>query len=416
MLVACYARCIAWLNPSRSYIIQDLIVYGYSIVCQRIMLAIDIQNVSKSFDQFAVLTDFNLSVTTGQVYGLLGPNAAGKSTLMHMMLGFLSPNKGTIRLLGSNDLEQVRSRIGYLPERLQYHLRYTGREYLRYLGQFNDMRGSRLAARIEDELRAVDLLSAADRLLSTYSKGMLQRLGIAQSLLTDPEMLLIDEPTSGLDPAGQRELLELLGHLRSRGHTIFLATHYLDEIEYLCDHVGILFDGKLATEVDVAALRVPGGSVTLTVGSMTPEIILRLQRLSPAIRCNGYDIVIQPNTIILQEQVLRTLLDEHIPIIALEPQNRPLEELYMRVVRRETLHADKLLFEPKTRSLPDSAAEPMYTTEVAKETKVTGEFDTTQIATTTLLPGRPKRGETLLRDLLRKEERNNDSRQDQEQP
>lgn len=378
------------------------------------MLAIDVQNVFKSFEQFAVLTDFSLKVTTGQVYGLLGPNAAGKSTLMHMMLGFLSPNKGTIRLLGSDDLERVRSRIGYIPERLQYHLRYTGREYLRYLGQFNDMRGSRLEERIADELRAVDLLSAADRLLSTYSKGMLQRLGIAQSLLTEPEMLLIDEPTSGLDPAGQRELLELLGHLRSRGHTIFLATHYLDEIEYLCDQVGILFDGKLATEVDVAALRVPGGSVTLTVGSMNPEIILRLQRLSPAIRCNGYDIVIQPNTTVLQEQVLHTLLDEHIPIISLEPQNRPLEELYMRVVRREPLHTDKLLTEAEPKSLPNGTAEPVYTTDTAKETKVSGEFDTTQIATTTLLPGRPKKGETLLRDLLRKEDQNNDSRQDQE--
>ncbi len=108
---------------------------------------------------------------------------------------------------------------------------------------------------MDEELRAVGLLDVADRLLNTYSKGMLQRLGVAQALLSDPELLLIDEPTSGLDPAGQREMLDLLAEVRGRGHTIFLATHILDEAEQLCDTIGILFDGRLAREVDGSTLH-----------------------------------------------------------------------------------------------------------------------------------------------------------------
>src|SRR6266487_4346319 len=116
------------------------------------------------------------------------------------------------------------------------------------------------------------LLDVADRLLSTYSKGMLQRLGIAQALLTDPEILLIDEPTSGLDPAGQREMLDLLAEVRSRNRTIFLTTHYLDEIDVLCDTVGILYGGKLAAELDVQSLRVPGRNVLIKVDQLSAGI------------------------------------------------------------------------------------------------------------------------------------------------
>src|SRR5689334_10450491 len=206
------------------------------------MYAIETENLYKSFDGVAVLRGLDLRAPEGKVYGLLGSNGAGKSTLIHLLLGFLKPSGGRMRLLGQHDLESIRGRVGYLPERLRYHLRYTGREYLRYLGRFSDLREPQLSARVDEELAAMGLRDAADRLLSTYSKGMLQRLGVAQALLTDPEVLLIDEPTSGLDPSGQRELLDLLTAVRARGHTIFLATHILSEAEQLCDYVGILFD------------------------------------------------------------------------------------------------------------------------------------------------------------------------------
>src|SRR6266487_4242875 len=236
------------------------------------MYAIETENLYKSYDGLAVLRGLDLRVPTGQVYGILGPNGAGKSTLIHLLLGFLKPTNGTLCVLGERDLVSIRGRVGYLPERLRYHLRYTGREYLCYLGRFSDLRGRQLTARVDEELRAIGLLDVADRLLSTYSKGMLQRLGIAQALLTDPEILLIDEPTSGLDPAGQREMIDLLAEVRSRNRTIFLTTHYLDEIDVLCDTVGILYGGKLAAELDVQSLRVPGRNVLIKVDQLSAGI------------------------------------------------------------------------------------------------------------------------------------------------
>ena len=352
------------------------------------MYAIEIDNLYKSFDGLAVLNGLNLRVPQGQVYGLLGPNGAGKSTLIHLLLGFLKPTRGALRVFGQPDLEQLRGRIGYLPERLRYHLRFSGREYLHYLGQFSDMRGPHLSARVEQELGAVGLLDAADRRLATYSKGMLQRLGIAQALLSDPDMLLIDEPTSGLDPAGQREMLDLLAEVRGRNHTIFLTTHFLDEVELLCDTVGILFGGKLAAEIDVQSLHGPGRNVLIRVAHTSPELIERLGRISPAVRCAGREITLQPSNAALQAQVLRALLDADVPIIALEPQSRPLEDIYMRIVRGEPAEL------PASEPPPGTFAPPGHPDAT---TRVHESADATP-------PGRAGTGDTLLRELLQQEQ------------
>ena len=301
------------------------------------MFAIETENLHKSYDGVAVLRGLDMRVPTGQVYGILGPNGTGKSTLIHLLLGFLKPSKGSLRVLGESNLEKIRGHVGYLPERLRYHLRYSGREYLRYLGQFSDMREPQLTTRVDEELHTVGLTDAADRLLNTYSKGMLQRLGIAQALLADPDMLLIDEPTSGLDPSGQHEMLDLLSDLRGRGHTILLTTHFLEEAEQLCDQVGVLFGGKLAAEVDVRLLHAPGSGALISVAGLAPEVAQRLQNISPAVRCNGREVTVQPNTPELQAQVLRTLLDSGATIIGMEARGRPLEEIYLRVVRGEAL-------------------------------------------------------------------------------
>jgi ABC-2 type transport system ATP-binding protein len=338
-----------------------------------------------------VLRGLDLHVPAGQVYGLLGPNGAGKSTLIHLLLGFLRPAQGTIAIFGQPDLELARGRIGYLPERLRYHLRYSGREYLRYLGQFSDMREPELGRRVEQELGAVGLLDAADRRLATYSKGMLQRLGIAQALLSDPDILLIDEPTSGLDPSGQREMLGLLAELRSREHTIFLTTHQLDEIEQLCDTVGVLYGGKLAAEMDVQSLRVPSSKAVITVGQLSPDVVAHLHQIAPAVRCIGREVVLQPNSPALQARVLRALLDANAPIIALAPQGRPLEEIYMRIVRGEPAGLAPVEA-PHDPFMPPSLPAPQDTSP----------------------PGRPATGDTLLRELLRQDQDPNKQRREPE--
>jgi ABC-2 type transport system ATP-binding protein len=346
------------------------------------MYSIEAENVYKSFDGVGVLRGLTLRVPEGQVYGILGPNGAGKSTLIHLLLGFLRPSRGMLRVLGQRDLERTRGRVGYLPERLRYHLRYTAREYLSYLGRFSNLSEPRLSARVDEELRAMRLLDAADRQLSTYSKGMLQRLGVAQALLTEPEILLIDEPTSGLDPDGQREMLDLLMEMRGRGRTIFLATHILGEAEQLCDQIGILFDGKLAQEIEVAKLHAPGRDVVIGVDQLMPALASQLKQLSPAVRCQGREINLRPNTPELQADVLRLLLDARVPILSLNQRNNSLEQLYLSVVRGEQpppLLADlpnsNSMFAPPGH--PDAAPEPP--------------------------PGRPSSGDTLLRELLGRE-------------
>jgi ABC-2 type transport system ATP-binding protein len=339
------------------------------------MLAIDIDNLHKSYDTVQVLRGLTLRVAEGQVYGLLGPNGSGKSTLLHLLLGFLRPEQGRLRVLGAATPAAVVGRIGYLPERLRYHLRYTGREYLRYLGQFSGMGGAALEERIAEELAAVELTGAANRMLSTYSRGMLQRLGVAQALLHRPELLLFDEPTSGLDPAGQREMLDLLAAMRGRGHTTLMATHFLDEAEQLCDRVGVLFDGRLAAEADAADLRAPGRSVQVAVAAMPPGMAERLEQLSPAVRCRGAAVIIEPNSPALQAQVVRALLEADVPIVSLEPRARPLEELYLRAIRSDGPQPGH----PAPAPPPDEPP--------------------------AALPGAPRPGDTLLRELLKRESR-----------
>ena len=295
--------------------------------------AIEIEDLSKSYGNTQVLCGLSLRVPTGEVYGLLGPNGAGKSTLLHLLLGFLKPSSGSMRVLGSSSPDKVRAQIGYIPERQRYHTRYTAREYLRFIGEFSGLGGTDLAERVDAELRTVGLADDADRSMGVFSKGMIQRVGVAQALLCDPALLLIDEPTSGLDPVGQREVLDLLATLRDRGHTVFLCTHYLHEIEQLCDRVGVLAGGKLAVETTVRDLRAPGGSAVIEVDMIGTELRGSLEALGRGVSCDLRTVRIRQNTPQLQAMVLRQLLDAGVAIISLEPMESPLEQLYSQTVR-----------------------------------------------------------------------------------
>lgn len=293
---------------------------------------IEIEGLHKTYGNLPVLRGLNLRVGAGEVFGLLGSNGSGKSTLIHLMMGFLRPNSGRLRLFGAHP-EQARARIGYVPERLRYHTRYSAREYLRFLGEFSGLRGIALRERVDRELEVVGLQEAAERILGTFSKGMLQRLGVAQALLTDPDLLLIDEPTSGLDPAGQREVLDLLAAVRDRGHTVFLCTHYLHEVEILCDRVGVLAGGRISAEAAVRDLRAVAEQVRIQVPTLTLEQRRQIESLGPGVRCDPQSIRLNSNTPALQMAVLRALLDHDVPVLALEPLENPLERLYKQAVQ-----------------------------------------------------------------------------------
>ncbi len=294
--------------------------------------AIDIEGLHKRYDSAPVLRGLNLIVPPGQVYGLLGPNGAGKSTLIHLLMGFLLPDRGSIKVFGKAPGTQS-ERIGYLPERLRYHVHYSGREYLRFMGRFSSMPHQQLERRISELLQLVDMEEAADRRMKRYSKGMLQRIGIAQALLSDPELLLIDEPSSGLDPAGQYEIQEILVNLREHGHTIMLCSHQLDEISQICDRVGILVQGQLAAETDLATL--PGQSgITITLVELPAEDLdFALRSIDPAISRAGRRITVPEVTPMLQKQVLQLLIEEGFTVASLQPTIGTLRDLYLHVVK-----------------------------------------------------------------------------------
>ena len=357
------------------------------------MYAIEIEHLRKGYGELAVLRDLTLNVREGEVFGLLGPNGAGKSTLIHVLLGFLRPSSGTVRVLGSDDLELVRRRLGYIPERLRYHTRYSAREYLRFLGQFSDLSGPSLRARVDAELEEVGLLDAADRRIGTFSKGMLQRLGIAQALLHEPELLLIDEPTSGLDPSGQREMIDILSSMRASGRTILMTTHYLQEVEQLCDRIGVLADGRLAVEADMQQLRLPSNSVVINVETIRPDVAERLKELSPAVQPLDQSVLVRPNTPELQAQVLRLLLDYETPVVSVQPQERPLERLYMQAVRGEPITQPTFVQPPQvSTSAPAAPRTPAAPSDAAPS-----------IAPSPQTSKQAIEGDALLKELLRRD-------------
>jgi ABC-2 type transport system ATP-binding protein len=188
----------------------------------------------------------NLSVEAGEVFGFLGPNGAGKTTTMHVLLGFLAPTSGAARLFGVDVRKPIaRQRIGYLPEMTYYYKFLTAEELLRFYARIFGLRGAEAARRIDALLRLVELDSARKQPIKTYSKGMQQRVGLAQALINNPDLLILDEPTSGLDPLGRMKVREIIQRLKRAGKTVFFSSHELGEVETVCDRVGILNAGEL---------------------------------------------------------------------------------------------------------------------------------------------------------------------------
>jgi ABC-2 type transport system ATP-binding protein len=193
--------------------------------------------------------DLDLTVQPGEVYGLLGPNGSGKSTTLKIILGLVSPTRGNAEIFGrDSSLVRSREKVGFLPENPYFYKYLSGAETLRFFGKLCGLRGRRLEERVDQLLELVGLTSARDRRLSTYSKGMLQRIGLAQALINDPQLVVLDEPTAGVDPAGSRQIRDLIVDLRRREITVLLSSHLLAQVQEICDRVGILAHGTLVRE------------------------------------------------------------------------------------------------------------------------------------------------------------------------
>lgn len=292
--------------------------------------AIEIADVHKRFGALHVLRGLSLQVKMGEVYGLLGQNGAGKSTLTHLLLGFLQPDSGRIAVMGSTP-RAARTQVGYLPERVRYHSSFTAREYLRSLGAFSGLREPHLSVRVDELLDQVGLWMAANRRLGRFSKGMLQRLGLAQAVIHSPDLLLIDEPSSGLDLAGQRDMVELLADLRAQGLAILMCSHQVAELESLCDRVGVLRQGRIVAESRVQDVLATTGVVITVAEPLPPLAISELAVLSRSIDIGDQTVGVTHDER-LQRQVFYKLLEYRARIVGVRPAGG-LTEFFMRATR-----------------------------------------------------------------------------------
>ena len=214
-----------------------------------------VEFTSREFRQTAkvALNGLDLEVNAGEVFGFLGPNGAGKTTTMNVLLGFVPPTGGTASLFGIDVRQPIaRQRIGYLPEMTYYYKFLTAEELLRFYAKIFGLARAEADKRIANLLKLVELESAATRPIKSYSKGMQQRVGLAQSLINNPDLLILDEPTSGLDPLGRMKVREIIQRLKNEGKTVFFASHELGEVETVCDRVAIVHQGELKAVGTVA--------------------------------------------------------------------------------------------------------------------------------------------------------------------
>ncbi len=222
--------------------------------------AVEINDVTLSFSGTKAVDSLTLSLAKGEILGFLGTNGAGKTTTIKMLIGLLRPDAGTVSVMGGDPCAPAtRARIGYMPETAYYYPYLNARELLAFYGGLCGMAPRAVAARTEELIEEVGLKDAAKRPLKTYSKGMLQRAGIAQALLADPDLLVLDEPFTGLDPLARIQFRELMRSLRARGKTIFFSSHELGETELLCDKVAIMKKGHCFYQGPVRAIAGDGG-------------------------------------------------------------------------------------------------------------------------------------------------------------
>ncbi|MDA0768220.1 MAG: ABC transporter ATP-binding protein [Verrucomicrobia bacterium] len=214
--------------------------------------AVEVRDLVKDFSTsfrrkpLRAVDHVSFTIAPGEVYGLIGPNGSGKSTTMKALLGLVSPTSGTCSIFG-HDSSKVDSRqqVGFLPENPYFYKHLSGEETIRFYGKLCGMRGKALTARTNELLDLVDLTDARHRRLGGYSKGMLQRIGLAQAIVQDPQLVILDEPTAGVDPIGSRQIRDLILALKERGITVFLCSHLLEQVQEVCDHVGIIHKGRL---------------------------------------------------------------------------------------------------------------------------------------------------------------------------
>ena len=294
---------------------------------------IDARGLRKSFGETLAVDDLSLTVHAGEIFGFLGPNGAGKTTSIKMLLALVTPDEGDGEVLGEPiGSRAARARVGFLPEHCRFHDSLTARELVRFHGRLHGMRGQALETRIDQLLSRVDMLDAADRPLRGYSKGMLQRAGLAQALVNDPRLVFLDEPTSGLDPLGRLLVRDILGELRSNGVSVFLNSHLLGEVEATCDRVAFVKQGRVVHQLTLGAAP-SSFEVEIRAVPLAPAVVDGLRRFGSVAGRPGDDrVLLRVAGDAVLPEVSRWLVEQGVRLYELRGRRKSLEEWFVDVM------------------------------------------------------------------------------------
>jgi len=304
------------------------------------MLAIEILGLEKTYlvgfwrkRPKCALRPLRLTVEDGEIFGFLGPNGAGKTTTLKLLMGLVFPTAGSARILGQEWTDpEVKAQIGFLPEQPYFYDHLTAHELLNYYGQLSGVPAKERSRRVESTLQRVGLRDVQGMQLRKFSKGMLQRVGIAQAILHEPKLVFFDEPMSGLDPMGRREVRDLMEQLKQEGKTVFFSTHILSDAEALCDRVAIIHKGELRSigAVEDLTSSVHGKVEVIWQGTQTPA---SMKALGAECHVTGDTVraIIDENQ---QDAAIVALRREHLRMIALTPVRTSLEAYFVEKLQR----------------------------------------------------------------------------------
>ena len=307
------------------------------------MPVIETQNLSKEYSskfskqKVNALNDFSFSVSEGEIFGLLGPNGAGKTTLIKILLAITFPTRGSAKIFGTDVKNyKAKTKVGYLPENHRFPNYLTGEQVLSYYSQLSGMKsGVNMRKRIDEMLTLMNLTQWRNTKIKKYSKGMMQKLGLAQSILSEPDLIFLDEPTDGVDPIGRKEIRDILIELKSKGKTIFLNSHLLSEVEMICDRVAILNKGDLIKEGNVDDLT--KSENVFAIHTVEP-LTLELKQKILAIDSNagaGENEINTESGIENVNKIIDLLRKNKIKIQSVNQKTSTLEELFINVIKKD---------------------------------------------------------------------------------
>jgi ABC-2 type transport system ATP-binding protein len=306
------------------------------MVNDKLIPAIEVKGLRKVYKRLVAVDDVSFTMYRGEAFGFLGPNGAGKSTVVKILTGLVAPTMGSVRILGRPVSDRnMRRRIGYLPELPSFHRWLQAKEFLEFHGRLYGLRGPQLDKRCREALALVGLAGRDHQRLGTFSKGMMQRIGLAQALLNRPDLVLLDELVSGLDPVGQRDMRDLLRQLKAEGMSIFLNSHQLADVEALCDRVAIINEGRILKVGAPQALFDETLTLELRVSPINEELLRRLGMVALAVRQDAdapCSLLVELSNEEAAADVAAIVYECGARLYSLSPYRRSLEQLFLQTI------------------------------------------------------------------------------------